>query len=184
VVRLLEGVGASGVVLEDQKRPRKCGHLEGKQILELPEYVTKLKRVLAARRDLFVVARSDASDPQEIVRRVKAFAEAGADGLLVDGLQDPTQVTRLPEAGGRPFAFNQIAGGKSPPRRLRELEASGVSMVIYSTPCLFAAQAAIENAMQSLKARDGQLPGPEEGGVTLRQCNQLLEANVASRDRL
>ena len=63
VVSLLEASGASGVVLEDQKRPRRCGHFEGKQIMELDEYLAKLRQVLATRRDLFVVARTDSSDP-------------------------------------------------------------------------------------------------------------------------
>src|SRR5262249_863067 len=61
VVSLLERAGASGVVLEDQRRPRKCGHFDGKQLLPLEDYVEKLERVLATRRDLFVVARTDAS---------------------------------------------------------------------------------------------------------------------------
>jgi len=182
VVGLLERAGASGVVLEDQKRPRKCGHFEGKQILDLPDAVARLKRVLAARRELFVVARSDASEPGEVVRRVKAFADSGADAILVDGLSDPEQVTRLPEGRGRTFVFNQIAGGKSPPRSLSDLRASGVSMVIYSTPCLFAAQAGIEGALRFLRGSGGVLPGLEHGGVSLKQCNQLLEGNLASRD--
>src|SRR5262245_58193425 len=65
VVRLLESVGASGVVLEDQKRPRRCGHLDGKQLLELDEFRARLRLVLAARRDLVVVARTDATDPTD-----------------------------------------------------------------------------------------------------------------------
>src|SRR6516162_3576824 len=78
VVSALDSLGAFGVILEDQKRPRKCGHFEGKQILELDEYLIKLRRVLEAKGDLFVVARTDSCDPDDIRRRVKAFAEAGA----------------------------------------------------------------------------------------------------------
>ncbi len=66
VVSLLEGVGASGVVLEDQQRPRKCGHYDGKQLMELEPFLFKLERVLETRRDLFVVARTDAADEEEI----------------------------------------------------------------------------------------------------------------------
>ena len=62
VVVALERVGASAVVLEDQKRPRKCGHLDGKELLEIDEYAAKLKRVLDSRRELFVIARTDASE--------------------------------------------------------------------------------------------------------------------------
>lgn len=61
VVAHLERIGASGVILEDQKRPRRCGHVEGKQILPLEEYLEKLNMVLDTRKDLLVVARTDAT---------------------------------------------------------------------------------------------------------------------------
>lgn len=64
VVSLLEAAGASGVVLEDQKRPRKCGHLSGKQIMDMEDYIIKLKKVLATRTNMFVIARTDSSDPE------------------------------------------------------------------------------------------------------------------------
>jgi hypothetical protein len=73
VVSALDSLGAFGVILEDQKRPRKCGHFEGKQILELDEYLVKSRRVLKVKGDLFVVARTHSSDPADIRRRVKAF---------------------------------------------------------------------------------------------------------------
>ncbi len=68
VVSILESSGASGVVLEDQKRPRRCGHFDGKQIMELDQYLAKLNQVLATRRDLFVIARTDSSDVADIER--------------------------------------------------------------------------------------------------------------------
>lgn len=64
VVRSLEGCGASGVVLEDQARPRRCGHFDGKQLVSLPDYLSKLEPVLLERSSLVVVARTDASDPE------------------------------------------------------------------------------------------------------------------------
>ena len=88
VARTLERSGASGVVLEDQARPRRCGHLDGKQLLPLPEYLNKLEAVLADRSSLVVVARTDATDPKEIVTRVQAFEQAGCDAVLADGLKD------------------------------------------------------------------------------------------------
>lgn len=179
VVSLLERAGASGVVLEDQKRPRQCGHLDGKQIMDLDEYLVKLRKVLATRRNLFVVARTDASDPRDVVRRAGAFAEAGADAVLADGLEDLELLAELRRHAGRPVAFNQIAGGKSAPCTLTQLADLGVSLVIYSTPCLFAAQSAVDEALVDLKARDGMLPA---GGVGVPECTSLLAANLARRD--
>lgn len=131
VVSVLEASGAAGVVLEDQKRPRRCGHFDGKQIMDLDEYLAKLRSVLATRRDLVVVARTDSSDPADIERRIKAFAEAGADAVLVDGLKDLDVVRDLVRSVDRPFCFNQIAGGKSPPYTQNELREAGISLVIY-----------------------------------------------------
>ena len=179
VVSVLEAAGASGVVLEDQKRPRRCGHFEGKQIMDLDEYLAKLRAVLATRRDMVVIARTDASDLEDIARRVEAFAEAGADAVLVDGLTSLDVVHDLSNRIDRPFCFNQIAGGKSPVCTQSELKDAGVSLVIYSTPCLFAAQAAIDEAMADLKARDGSLAGSRVG---VKDCTLLLAENQVRRD--
>jgi len=179
VVSVLEAAGASGVVLEDQKRPRRCGHFEGKQIMDLDEYLAKLRAVLETRRDMVVIARTDASDLEDIARRVEAFAAAGADAVLVDGLTSLDVVRALSKRVDRPFCFNQIAGGKSPVCTQSELKDAGVSLVIYSTPCLFAAQAAIDEAMADLKARDGSLAGSRVG---VKDCTLLLAENQVRRD--
>ena len=179
VVSLLERAGASGVVMEDQKRPRKCGHFDGKQLMDIPDYVEKLEKVLATRRDLFVVARTDASEPDDIARRVLAFSKAGADAILVDGLKDVRLITELKASVPQPMVFNQIAGGKSPRYSMGQLAAAGVSLVIYSTPCLFAAQSAMEETMQFLKHHDGLLP---TGPVGVKECTGLLNENLLRRD--
>jgi 2-methylisocitrate lyase-like PEP mutase family enzyme len=180
VVAVLEKAGAAGVVLEDQKRPRRCGHFDGKQIMELDEYLAKLRAVLATRRDMLVIARTDTTDPQDMVRRAEAFAEAGADAILIDGLPTLEIVRELSSRIDKPFAFNQIAGGKSPAFTQSELLEAGVSMVIYSTPCLFAAQTAIDNALADLQANDGKLASDSIG---VSDCNNQLKASLARRDQ-
>ncbi len=183
VVALLENVGASAVVLEDQQRPRRCGHFDGKQIMELPAYLEKLRRVLDTRRDLFVVARTDSSDLDDIARRVEAFADEGADAVLVDGLRDLATIKELKKRVGAPFTFNQIAGGKSPACTMLDLRENGVSLVIYSTPCLFAAQTAIDDALKTLAANGGILPADPTavGQVGVKQCTEVLTDNLARR---
>ncbi len=178
VVSLLEASGASGVVLEDQRRPRRCGHFEGKQIMDLDEYLAKLRQVLATRRELFVIARTDSSDPDDIERRVLAFADAGADAILVDGLKSLETVRQLSAKLKIPFCFNQIAGGKSPPCTLTELEEAGAKLIIYSTPCLFAAQDGIENAFAALRKVDGSLAGSP---VDVKDCTRILTENLNRR---
>ena len=177
----LEEAGASAIILEDQQRPRKCGHLSGKTLLDLEVYLEKLKRVLAARNKLFVVARTDATEPDDMVRRALASASAGADGVLVDGLENLDVVRSLHDSIDVPIAFNQIAGGRSPGRSWTELRQAGVSMVIYSTPCLFAAQSAIDRSLSALSEADGVLPEPGDGHVGLSDCTTLLDQNLDNR---
>jgi len=182
VAGTLMAQGASGVVLEDQRRPRRCGHLGGKQILDVEEYLEKLDAVLQVRRDMFVIARTDADQPDEMIRRAVTYAEAGADAVLMDGLPDLSLLTELSASVDRPIAFNQIAGGKSPACSLDELSERGVSIVLYSTPCLFAAQRAVQDELESLKVRGGRLEAPDpDGGVGLAECNEILEQNLVRR---
>jgi 2-methylisocitrate lyase-like PEP mutase family enzyme len=183
VIGRMEAAGATGVVLEDQRRPRRCGHLDGRQVLPLEEYLPKLERALEQRRDLFVIARTDASGADEIARRLDAFAAAGADAVLADGLRDVGSIKSFRERTEIPVAFNQIAGGKSPPRTARELEEAGVSIGIYSTPCLFAAQGAIDATVRALLGPDGRLPTTGPGAIGLTECAAILDANLSRADR-
>ncbi len=74
-------------------------------------------------------------------------------------------------------------GGKSPACALHELAELGLQLVIYSTPCLFAAQSALETAMLSLKENEGDLRKISPAGVTVKCCNRLLQENLLARDR-
>jgi len=180
VVRRLERAGASGVILEDQKRPRRCGHVAGKQLLPLDEYLDKLERVLACRTgDLTVVARTDATDEAEILTRAKALAATDADVVLVDGVRDVDAIRRIRDSiGDKPLLFNQIAGGRSPRLSLGELAELGVDVAIYSTPCLFAAHEAMDKALTDLGVTDGRLPETGDDKVGVPQSVELLTRNL------
>ncbi|MFE3824290.1 oxaloacetate decarboxylase [Streptomyces sp. NPDC059092] len=181
VVQRLERAGASGVILEDQKRPRRCGHADGKLILPLEEYLAKLDLVLRSREELLVVARTDATEEAEIVRRAEALAETDADVILVDGVRSVEWIRKIRSVvGDKPLLFNQIAGGKSPRLSLTELTELGVDVAIYSTPCLFAAHGAIDSALIDLKMEDGRLPDTREtGAIGVKGATELLEKNIS-----
>ncbi|MEU5540027.1 isocitrate lyase/PEP mutase family protein [Streptomyces sp. NPDC020362] len=181
VVEGLERIGASGVILEDQKRPRRCGHADGKQVLPLDEYLEKLERVLETRNDLVVVARTDATDEHDILQRAERLAATDADVVLVDGVRSVEWIDRIRKVvGDKPLLFNQIAGGKSPRLSLGELSDLGVDVAIYSTPCLFAAHEAMDSALVELKAADGRLAQVDPtSGVGVKASTSLLERNIA-----
>jgi 2-methylisocitrate lyase-like PEP mutase family enzyme len=178
VVRQLDAMGVAMVMLEDQARPRRCGHADGKQIMPLEGYIEKLEAVLAARGNTLVLARTDSSG-EEIFKRVEAISRTEADVILVDGIDSMATLQRVRAATEKPILFNQIAGGKSPRLSLAQLRAEGIELAQYSTPLLFAAQAAMVAAMEELSANGGVLPDTSQPGVVgVAACTGMLNANV------
>ena len=178
----LEQAGASAIVLEDQQRPRRCGHLSGKQILPVDDYIKKLEKVLETRQNMLVIARTDVQE-EDSLDRVSAYARAGADMVLADGVTHMETLVKMKEEVGVPVVFNQIFGGKSEPVSLTELQKSGVDAVLFSTPCLFAAQSAVNGAIQALKGSNGLLSAEISGGIRLSDAVDLLAGNLEARDR-
>jgi 2-methylisocitrate lyase-like PEP mutase family enzyme len=166
------------VVLEDQARPRRCGHLDGKQLMPLPEYLAKLRAVFKERRSLVVVARTDATDPPEILSRVQAFEQAGCDAVLADGLKDVKLITQIRKAVNCPVFSNVIGGDKVPACSRADLAEHGVQGLIDSTPCLFAAQGAIEQALDDLRDAAADLSEALASPRQLSHCNAVLQANL------
>ena len=179
VTSRLENVGASAIVLEDQRRPKKCGHLPGKEIISRDEHIKRLTSVLNVRKDLYVIARTDAEDIQEGISRVQDYALAGADAVMVEGLDSAESIQLVRESipSDVSMGVNLIFGGKMGPISLDELSSLGVNLVIYSTPCLFAAHGAVDNAIRELKENNGVLKG-DEFGVSLAESNKILVSNL------
>ena len=178
VIRRLEIAGASAVMMEDQKRPKKCGHLGGKEIVELDVFIKKLENIILSRNSMFILARTDATDLNEGIKRIKAFADIGADAVMVEGLKDRDSIDKVCNAvPGTTVAVNLIHGGKTPPITTSQLENHGVKMVIYSTPCLFAAQFAITKILSELKDGDGLL-SDDLDQVSLTENNDVLNKNA------
>jgi 2-methylisocitrate lyase-like PEP mutase family enzyme len=179
VVRRLERAGASGIILEDQRRPKRCGHLPGKEILPLPEYLERLDRVLNTKGNLFVVGRTDAEDFSEGLDRAAAFVESGVDAVMVEGLKKLEDVAAVKKVIGEKASLlvNLIQGGKTPEVSLSKLSELGANIVIYSTPCLYPAQQAIENEMQRLVQDDGRLLDSKTG-VDLMKNKKIMDENA------
>ncbi|MEW6737783.1 MAG: isocitrate lyase/phosphoenolpyruvate mutase family protein [Acidobacteriota bacterium] len=106
VVRLLESIGASGVIIEDQQRPRKYGHYDDKKIMERNKFLVKLNSVLTTRRDLFIVAHTDVDEPAEMIRKAIAFNKAGAEAILVEAIKSITLLATLKREVSCPILYN------------------------------------------------------------------------------
>jgi len=137
-VRVLERAGATGIQLEDQTSPKRCGHLAGKSMVSTAEMVGKLKAALDARHDggTLIIARTDAIAIDGIdaaLERAHAYVDAGADVLFVEALRDREQMQRVAaELSSRvTLLVNMVEGGKTPLTPADELGEMGFRLVIY-----------------------------------------------------
>jgi 2-methylisocitrate lyase-like PEP mutase family enzyme len=157
-VRLFEEAGVVGVNIEDQVSPKRCGHMPGKDVIELREMVKKIEAAVQARRDdgFVIIARTDALAIEGIegtIRRAKAYAAAGADMLFPDAVRTEDDIKRIVDAAGIPISINMGFGIRSRPTTplipLPRLKALGVKRV--SLPRMLPA-AAIHAMTQALAA--------------------------------
>jgi len=178
VVQRLERVGASAIIMEDQVRPKKCGHLPGKEVLPIKDYMIRLRKVLDVRKHLFIVARTDSTD-EDALERIKTYAEEGADAVMIDGLKDLSILKRIRETipPHTHLVVNLITGGNTDPVTLAALKEANVNIVLFSTPCLFAAHAAVEKVLTDLKKNNGILSSNIET-KKLSENNALLKENL------
>ena len=134
-VREFERSGVSGIHIEDQEFPKKCGHLEGKEIVSREDYLAKIRAAVAARRDqdFAIIARTDAravAGFDEAIARANAALAAGADMVFVEAPQTLEEVAAVPRLVDGPCLLNVVRGGKTPDLDLREAEAMGYKLAI------------------------------------------------------
>jgi len=177
----LERVGASAIIIEDQRRPKKCGHLPGKEILSLDEFLPRLEAVTKQRDSLYVIARTDTADMDEAIMRAKTYIEMGADGVLVEGIKNVKDISKIRSNIGSSasLTLNLIAGGQTPSITLTEVSKLGANIVNFSTPCLFSVQQAINNTLDSLIKNDGKL-SQGENDISLAENNLILKKMLNS----
>lgn len=138
-VREIEAVGAAGIHIEDQVTPKRCGHYEGKEVVDRREFVKKIEAACAARRsdDFVIIARTDARAVlglDEAIARGQACRAAGADVIFVEAPQTVEEVQHVAEAIDAPLLINMVTkGGKTPYVPTAELERMGYDIVIFAS---------------------------------------------------
>jgi 2-methylisocitrate lyase-like PEP mutase family enzyme len=154
-----QAMGAAAVFIEDQRAPKRCGHMAGKEVIDAEAMAAKLRAAAAARRngDLFIIARTDARAVHgldEALRRAEIYLAAGADGLFVEAPQSLDELARVGRAfPGVPQLANMVeGGGRTPVLAPQELFRLGFAMVAYPTSLIFRVARAIEQALADLKA--------------------------------
>ncbi len=165
-VREFERAGAAGLFIEDQVFPKRCGHMEGKQVVGREDMVAKIKAALDARKDpdLVITARTDALavlGVDEAIGRGNLYREAGADVIFVEAPRSVEEMRRINREIDAPTLANMVEGGKTPFLPARELEAIGYNLVIYPVSATYAAAKAMTGLMEELK-RTGTTSGFSE----------------------
>lgn len=157
-VREYARMGAAAVMLEDQVWPKRCGHTRGKQVVDFGEAVMRIRAACDARdegADILILARTDARAThgfEEALRRMKAFEEAGADLLFLEGPQSIEEMEAFCRAVSKPTVANMVEGGDTPLLPPVELEAIGYRIVAWPLTLLSAAMRAMERALEALAA--------------------------------
>ena len=134
-VREFESRGVAGIHIEDQEFPKKCGHLEGKQVIPREDYLAKIRAAVAARRDanFMIIARTDARAVvglDEAIARANGALASGADMAFVEAPQTVEEVTAVPRLVSGPCLLNVVRGGKTPDIDLRHAEQLGYKLAI------------------------------------------------------
>ncbi len=144
LVHEYERAGAACIQLEDQVLPKRCGHMDGKEVVPLDEGAAKIKAATAARtsRDFLIIARTDARSVaglDEALRRADAYLKAGADLLFVEAPQSESELRAIAERfKGVPLVANMVEDGKTPLLAASVLGQMGYRLILFPISTLLA----------------------------------------------
>jgi 2-methylisocitrate lyase-like PEP mutase family enzyme len=153
-VRGYEAAGVAAIQLEDQEFPKKCGHTPGKRVVPAGDMVEKIRVATEARETMLVIARSDAYQLEGldgVLRRLDAYAEAGADILFPEAITSEDEMYKVCRAFDLPVMVNIANGGVTPPLSAPTLAEIGFAFAIYPALTSLVAAAAMERALIQLR---------------------------------
>jgi len=168
-VRGYEEAGASAIQLEDQEFPKKCGHTPGRRVIPMEDMVKKIRVAAESRssRDFLIIARTDARTTlglDEALRRMDAYAKAGADILFVESPESVEEMRKIGSTFHQPLLANMVEKGRTPVLSRADLEAIGYRIAIFPASALLAAVKSMSGVYAHLKATGSttDLPVPLE----------------------
>jgi methylisocitrate lyase len=186
-IQLLEDAGISGVHIEDQVNPKRCGHLDGKEVVDESTAVNRIRAAVQARRDpdFVIMARTDIRGVEGLeaaTERAKALADAGADVIFAEAMADLSEFEAMRAAVDVPILANMTEFGKSELFTVQQLQDVGVNMVIFPVSLLRIAMGAIERGLDAL-AEEGSLQSQVPTMQTRARLYELVDyAGYASFD--
>lgn len=181
-VDMLERAGLAGCHLEDQVNPKRCGHLDGKQLVSTQDMVRKLKVAVAARKDanFVLIARTDARSVEGLagaIARAQAYEAAGADAIFCEAFESLDDYQAMRQAVRVPLVANMTEFGKTPLFDAAALHAAGASVVLYPVTTWRWALGAVEAGLRDLMAQ-----GTQAGTVNRMQTRERLYELIDYRE--
>ena len=178
-VREFERIGVAAIHIEDQITPKRCGHLDGKEVIALGEMEKKLEAALAARTDseFCIIARTDARGVHgfdDAIARARSFAKLGVDAIFVEAPQSEQELAEIPRRiPDVPLLVNVFKGGKTPMLPIKRLQQMGYRIAIYPSETQRAAIHAMRMALATLK-RDGTTESIDEALTTFKERDRVV----------
>lgn len=178
-VKEYERAGAAAIQIEDQSWPKRCGHMDGKQVIPAEEMVAKIKAAVDARQDedTVIIARTDALAPigfDEAIRRGNLYKKAGADVIFVEAPPDIDKLRQIPKLVNAPILANMIEGGKTPVLSAEELQSLGFAIAIYPLSTLYVMTKAVKDLLYELK-NTGTTQGKIKDMVDFPEFNEIVQ---------
>jgi len=179
LVNELESAGAAGIFLEDQRWPKRCGHMQGKEVVPQEEYTEKLSAALDAResKDFIIVARTDARATEGLdaaIERGKQNKKTGADAIFVEAPRSLEEMKKIGKEINAPLVANMIEGGATPLSSAETLNKMGFKIILYPLSVLYANTFATMNILKELKKKGNTIKYKQKV-VNFDQFNDLVE---------
>jgi methylisocitrate lyase len=179
LVKELESAGAAGIFLEDQKWPKRCGHMQGKEVISQEEYTEKLGAAIDARenKDFIIVARRDARATEGLDKAIERGLQnkkTGADAIFIEAPRTLNEMKKIGTEIKAPLVANMIEGGATPMNSAEILNKIGFNIILYPLSVLFANTFATMNILQELK-NTGTTAKYKQKVVNFDQFNNLVE---------
>jgi 2-methylisocitrate lyase-like PEP mutase family enzyme len=178
-VREFERAGVAAIHIEDQITPKRCGHLDGKEVISITEMSNKLKAALGARTDdnFCIIARTDARGVHgfdDAIERARVFAKLGVDAIFVEAPQSEDELAEIPRRlPGVPLLVNVFKGGKTPMLPMERLQKMGYRIAIYPSETQRAAIHAMRRALTTLK-REGSTESIDDSLTTFKERDKVV----------
>lgn len=179
IVNDLVAYGAAGIFLEDQIWPKRCGHMRGKDVIGVDEYIQKLRAAVTAseNKNFVIVARTDARAPlgfDEAIERGRLYRKEGADVVFVEAPQSEDELREIPKKIDSPLLANMIENGVTPAFSADELKRMGYSMVVFPLSGLYGAAYAMKKIFSQLK-RTGSTKDSKHMMLDFNEFNDLVD---------